>query len=70
MGGSINILVNGDSRKLGLPSTIMDLTDAMALQGKRFAVEVNGEIVPASRHASHQLHENDKVEIVGAIGGG
>jgi len=66
----INITVNGDKRELGSPSTVMDLTDAMALQGKRFAVEVNGEIVPASQHDSHELHESDKVEIVGAIGGG
>lgn len=66
----INITVNGDRRELAPPSTISDLTGAMALQGKRFAVEVNGEIVPASQHASHELHEKDKVEIVGAIGGG
>lgn len=66
----INITVNGDSRELGSPATIVDLTSALALQGKRFAVEVNGEIVPASMHASHELSAGDKVEIVGAIGGG
>ena len=66
----ISITVNGDSRELSSPSTIVDLTNAMALQGKRFAVEVNGEIVPASQHASHALNADDNVEIVGAIGGG
>jgi sulfur carrier protein len=66
----ITIIVNGDSREFSSTSTIVDLTNAMALQGKRFAVEVNGEIVPASQHASYALNADDNVEIVGAIGGG
>ncbi|GBE07459.1 sulfur carrier protein ThiS [bacterium BMS3Abin11] len=70
MSTSINITVNGDNRELSSPSTIVDLTEIMALQGKRFAVEVNGEIVPASQHVSYELSTGDKVEIVGAIGGG
>ncbi len=66
----INITVNGDSRELGSSATIVDLTSALALQGKRFAVEVNGEIIPASQHVSYELSNGDKIEIVGAIGGG
>ncbi|REM97777.1 sulfur carrier protein ThiS, partial [Mycobacterium tuberculosis] len=37
---------------------------------RRVAVEVNGEIVTRSRHASHGLCEGDVVEIVHALGGG
>lgn len=70
MCASIKITVNGNSRELSPASTIVELTNTMALQGKRFAVEVNGEIVPASQHVSHELTTGDKVEIVGAIGGG
>jgi len=66
----IALTVNGVSMKLGQPATVVNLTDAMNLQGKRIAIEVNGEIVPASQHASHELNPGDKVEIVGAIGGG
>jgi sulfur carrier protein len=37
---------------------------------KRVAVEINRDIVPRSRHATHRLCEGDRVEIVQAIGGG
>jgi sulfur carrier protein len=52
------------------PVAIAELVEQMALQGKRIAVEVNGEIIPASHHAQHKLGQGDQVEIVGAIGGG
>ena len=66
----IEITVNGNSRQLSESSSVMDLVDVMAIKGKRIAIEVNGEIVPASQHADHLLAAGDKVEIVGAIGGG
>ena len=66
----IEITVNGNVRQLDEASSVDDLVQAMILQGKRIAVEVNGEIVPASQHAVHLLNAGDKVEIVGAIGGG
>lgn len=56
--------------QLDAPLPVTELIARMALKGKRIAVEVNGEIVPASQHARHQLDSGDKVEIVGAIGGG
>jgi sulfur carrier protein len=51
-------------------STIGDLVAALGLQGKRIAVEKNGEIVPRSRYASTPLARGDRLEIVGAVGGG
>ncbi len=36
----------------------------------RVAVEVNGEIVPRSRHGEQRIAENDRIEIIRAIGGG
>jgi len=66
----IVLTVNGESLELDASATVVHLTNSMELQGKRFAVEVNGEIIPASQHASHALSSGDKVEIVGAIGGG
>jgi sulfur carrier protein len=66
----IEITVNGKSEQLDESASVMDLISTMALQGKRIAVEVNGDIVPASQHAKHKLAAGDKVEIVGAIGGG
>jgi sulfur carrier protein len=66
----IEVTVNGNNRQLNDPSSVMDLVSAMSITGKRIAIEVNGEIVPASQHADHLLGAGDKVEIVGAIGGG
>ena len=40
------------------------------LENKRFAVEVNQLIVPMSEHHSYTLANNDRVEIVEAVGGG
>jgi sulfur carrier protein len=50
--------------------TIASLVATMGLSGKRIAVERNGEIVPKSRHATTALSVGDKLEIVGAVGGG
>ena len=43
---------------------------AMGWQGRRVAVERNGEIVPKSRHAEARLAEGDRLEVVVAVGGG
>jgi sulfur carrier protein len=40
------------------------------LSGKRLAIEKNGEIVPRSQFDSVNLQDGDKLEIVGAVGGG
>ena len=42
----------------------------LALEGKRIAVERNGEIVPRSRYADTPVAAGDSLEIVGAVGGG
>lgn len=66
----IQIHVNGVARELPGPCTIKQLIQQLELQDQRLAVEVDGEIVPRSRHASHSLSAGDRVEIVHAIGGG
>ena len=58
-------------RTLSLPSgTVADLIRDLAFEGKRIAVEKNGEIVPRSRYADVPLEDGDCIEIVGAVGGG
>lgn len=66
----LEIIVNGKSRSIDGPVSVNQLVQGMDLLGKRIAVEVNGEIVPASQHSSYQLSSGDNIEIVGAIGGG
>ena len=66
----LEIIVNGKSRSITGPVSVTQLIQEMDLLGKRIAVEINGEIVPASQHSSYQLSSGDNIEIVGAIGGG
>ncbi|WP_058834021.1 sulfur carrier protein ThiS [Luteimonas abyssi] len=66
----MQILINGDTLELDAARTIAELLVARGLAGRRVAVEVNGEIVPRSRHEAHRLAEGDRVEIVHALGGG
>ncbi|NTV95386.1 MAG: sulfur carrier protein ThiS [Thiobacillus sp.] len=66
----IAITVNGESRRYDSPLNISRLLDLLELTGKRLAVEVNGEIVPKSQHATTPLTDGDKLEIVVAVGGG
>ncbi len=46
------------------------LVEKLGLVGKRLAIELNGEIVPKSTFAEVHLQNGDKLEIVGAVGGG
>ncbi|SOD40209.1 sulfur carrier protein ThiS [Nitrosovibrio sp. Nv4] len=49
---------------------IAQLLEHMGLQGKRIAVERNGEIVPRSKFDEPILVNGDRLEIVVAVGGG
>ncbi len=66
----MKILLNGQEKRLPGPMTVAALLAEMGLAQRRVAVEINQEIVPRSRHAEMQLQEQDRVEIVNAIGGG
>jgi len=66
----MHVTVNGESRDLESPFNCLQLVEQMALGGKRFAVERNGEIVPRSRLAQEMIAEGDRLEIVIAVGGG
>ena len=66
----MEIFVNGRHETVEDRITVSQLIEEILPPGKRFAVEVNEEIVPRARHAAHRLNPGDKVEIVQAIGGG
>jgi sulfur carrier protein len=66
----MNITVNGENRTIEANSSLAQLLQALDLQGKRIAVEVNRDIVPRSEYDSFVLSDDDQVEIVNAIGGG
>jgi sulfur carrier protein len=66
----MQIIVNGDPAEVpeGLP--MLDLLERLELTGRRLAIEVNEELVPRSRFATHRLQAGDRVEIIHAVGGG
>ena len=66
----INIVLNGENKKIPRNSNIDQLLKDLDLENVRLAVEINKEIVPRSNYGLHTLSEDDIVEIVQAIGGG
>ena len=67
----IQLTINGKLRNFEpSPLTLDALVTTLGLQGKRLAIECNGEIVPRSLFQQTLLNTGDKLEIVGAVGGG
>ncbi len=65
----MQILLNGEPFETDSPR-LADLIAGLDLAGRRYAVEVNEELVPRGEQADYLLGEGDRVEIVQAIGGG
>jgi sulfur carrier protein len=65
-----SLIVNGASTDIDDAQTVADVVSRMGLAGKKIAVEKNGEIVPRSRYATTEVRPGDRLEIVGAVGGG
>ena len=66
----MHIYINGDSRTIPDKQSLSELIDSLNLAGKRFAIEINKTLILRSQYAQTELHDEDKIEIVGAIGGG
>ncbi len=66
----LELVINGQSRRIEEAANVARLLDSLALTGKRVAVERNGEIVPRSRYGDTPLESGDQLEIVVAVGGG
>ncbi|MDP1540108.1 MAG: sulfur carrier protein ThiS [Moraxellaceae bacterium] len=70
MANAFRISVNGQPQEVAEGATVADLLLLLNVQGRRIAVERNGDIVPRSLHASTLIHPADQIEVVHAIGGG
>lgn len=66
----MNITLNGDAFELDEGAKLADLIAHLDLADKRFAIEVNEEIIARSEHDSFLISAGDCVEVVQAIGGG
>ena len=65
----MRIEVNGQGRDTSA-QTVLGLIEELSLDPRKVAVERNLEIVPRSLHASTELAEGDKIELVQFVGGG
>jgi sulfur carrier protein len=66
------IHVNGEPRELVPPvllRDVLDLTEGTSAP-RGMAVAVDGEVIPRSQHATVELVEGARVEIVTAVQGG
>jgi thiamine biosynthesis protein ThiS len=66
----MEIYLNSESKSVADNLTLSNLIKDLSLENKRFAVEVNLDIIPRSQFEQFKLKNQDKVEIVQAIGGG
>jgi len=66
----MHILLNGEPREVADGATLAQLLETLDLENRRFAVEINEDLIPRSEHAAHALQADDRIEIVQAIGGG
>jgi len=66
----IDLFINGESRQFPASLSVAGLVETLDLQGKRVAIERNGEIVPRSQYPETMLDDGDHLEIVVAVGGG
>jgi sulfur carrier protein len=66
------IHVNGQAREVAPPvrlSEVLDLPEGASTR-RGIAVAVDGQVIPRSQHASTELTDGAKVEIVTAVQGG
>jgi sulfur carrier protein len=66
----MTLVVNGVATDAAGARTVAELVVRLGLADKRIAVERSGEIVPRSRYAATPIAGDDRLEIVGAVGGG
>ena len=66
----VNIVVNGEPRRVAQRSSLLDLLAALGLDPRTVVVELNREIVRRPRLGETMLAAGDAVELVHFVGGG
>ncbi|AKG15714.2 thiamine biosynthesis protein ThiS [Moraxella bovoculi] len=65
----LNITLNGDAISTD-QSNVLALLESLELTQGRFAVEIDGSLVPKSRLADTPITQGMNIEVVQAVGGG
>lgn len=65
----MQIYLNGEPKQTSCQN-LLQLIQELALDGKRFAVEMNEMIISKSKLETTAISEHDHIEIIHAVGGG
>ena len=65
----MKIYLNGEQKETSCQN-LLQLIQELALDGKRFAVEMNEMIIAKSKLEFTTISEHDHIEIIHAVGGG
>lgn len=65
----MQIFLNGESQETTCQN-LLQLIQELSLEGKRFAVEMNEMIISKSKLEHTPISEQDRIEIIQAVGGG
>ena len=66
----MQLTINGEKRVIKESKNLADLIKELDIKAPNFAMALNQQVVPRSKYDSTIIKENDKVEIVHAVGGG
>ena len=66
----MQLTINGEKRFIKESKNLADLIKELDIKAPNFAMALNQQVVPRSKYDSTSIKENDKVEIVHAVGGG
>lgn len=66
---ALQITLNGEATTVA-SDTVAALVGALQLDPRKVAIERNLAIVPRKAYADTPIHDGDRIEIVGFIGGG
>ncbi|MAR77332.1 MAG: thiamine biosynthesis protein ThiS [Gammaproteobacteria bacterium] len=66
----MNVYVNQKLTIVSNDTSLDKFIESLAISDKYFAVEINMVIIPKSEFSKYILQENDKIELINAVGGG
>jgi len=66
----MEIILNGEKTDIENNLSLAVLLTKLGFEKQPLAVEVNGLVIKKQNHAATHLHEGDRLEIVGFVGGG
>lgn len=67
---TISVVINGQATSVTVGTTVEKLILDLGLADRKVAVERNRSVVPRASHATTELADGDRLEVVTFVGGG